>query len=88
MKIKTIIAGAALGVAAVLGVGACTTAIPEVTGTIDSKYIEDWSEHTIVLKQDGTGTLYHFEVEDDQWQAVKVGDRFSSTQLQTPTEDD
>lgn len=88
MRIKTAFAGVVLGLSSILVVGACAPAIPEVTGTISDKYIEDWTEYTIVLKQDGTGTLYHFEVEDDQWQAVKVGDRFSSTQLQTPSEDD
>jgi hypothetical protein len=83
---KKFLAAVGMCLAVALSTSACGTEVEPITGTIDGKYIEDFEENTIILKADD-GTLYHFAVEADQWNALKVGDRFSTAQLDQPADD-
>jgi hypothetical protein len=78
---------AAIGTAIVLGLGlaACSPAEP-VSGTIKGKYVEDFTEPTLVMTGDD-GNEHHFTVEWDQYRRVAVGQRFSSADLEQPADD-
>lgn len=71
--------------AIVLGTAACAQ-VPPVTGVITNKYVEDFEEPTLVMKGDN-GVEYHFTVTEDQFEDVQINDRFSTSQLDTPSED-
>lgn len=72
-------------VAALLLLTGCTTA-PPVTGTVKAKYIEDFTEYTLVVTADN-GDEHHFTIEEDQWRAIAVGTKVSSADLQEPADD-
>lgn len=68
-------------VAALLGAGACTQAEPVVvSGTITDKYIEDFTEFQLVMKE-ANGTVHHFEVTGEEWRAAVVGMPYSNQQV-------
>lgn len=73
------------GVAAALLLTGCGTTLP-ITGTVKSKYIEDFTEYTIVVAADN-GDEHHFTIDDDQWRLIAVGSRVVSTELQESIDD-
>jgi hypothetical protein len=83
---KKILTAVVTGLVVALSTSACGADAPPITGKITEKYIEDFTENTIVLT-DAEGTNWHFAVEADQWNSVKVGDAFSTDQLDQPADD-
>lgn len=75
-----------LGLALVLtmSAGACPAA-ETVTGTVKDKYIEDFTEPTVVV-QEADGDVHHFTIEMNEWRRVQVGQQFTNTQ--STTDDD
>lgn len=84
MRKKILAIGAALAFA--LTLGACGEAAEPVNGTITGKYIEDFTEPTLVMKGDD-GNDHHFTVEWDQYNRIQVNQRFSSADLEQPADD-
>jgi len=85
-------------VAAGLGLSACTPP-PPMEGTITGKYIEDFTEHTVIFVERGTGDVHHFQVELNQWNSftsteknpdgsMKLNIPFNTRNLQQQTETD
>jgi hypothetical protein len=91
MKKFTAVAAAVLF--ALGGATACASDDPGINGTIESKYIEDFTEYTLVVKADN-GDVHHFQVESSQWYSFApnaqggYGQRINTNQLLAPAEDD
>jgi hypothetical protein len=81
-KLAAVTATVALG----LSLFGCAEAPTPVVGVIEGKYIEDFTEPTIVMKADN-GDVHHFTVEWSQYARVQQGQRFSSADLQQPADD-
>lgn len=65
--------------AVIAALAGCTVAKPTVTGTVRDKYIEDFTEYTLVVEE-SNGTKHHFEVEEETWRQMQPGMPFSQSQ--------
>jgi hypothetical protein len=88
---KKTLAAVGMALAVILSTSAC--AQERVQGVLVSKYIEDHTEYTLVVMEDG-GDVHHFTVDEAQWRKfVPAADgtynhiRIDSSTLEAPSED-
>jgi hypothetical protein len=80
MNVRKIVLVLGLALSGLLTMSAFSCEAQSVTGVVEEKYIEDFTEPTLVVKEDGTGEVHHFTVDSEVWRDTRVGSTYVGTQ--------